>query len=56
MYEMTNDDHCPVKMYKAYKGNRPTDYYQEDKPFYLAPVTNKLKPNDNEQWFLRAPV
>ena len=30
MYEMKNDDHCPVKMYKAYKGNRPTDYNQED--------------------------
>jgi hypothetical protein len=45
-----------VKMYKAYKGKRPTDYNQEDKPFYLAPVTNKFKPNDNEQWFLRAPV
>ena len=56
MYEMKNDDHCPVKMYKAYKGERPTDYNQEDKPFSLAPVTNKFKPNDNEQWFLRAPV
>jgi hypothetical protein len=56
MHEMKDDDHFPVKMYKAYKGNRPTDYNQEDKPFYLAPVTNKFKPNDNEQWFLRAPV
>jgi hypothetical protein len=30
MYEMKNDDHCPVKMCKADKGKRPTDYNQED--------------------------
>ena len=56
MCEMKNDDHCPVKMYKAYTGKRTTDYNQEDKPFYLAPVTNKFKHNDSEQWFARAPV
>jgi len=38
MYEMKNDDHCPVKIYKAYKGKRPTDYNQEDKPFNLDPL------------------
>ena len=51
MYEMKNNYHCLIKMYKAYKGKRPTDYNQEDEPFYLAPVTNKFKPNGNAQWF-----
>jgi hypothetical protein len=51
MYEIPGSEHCPVKMYNAYKSKRAAD-----KPFYLAAATNVNAPDDKQQWFVRGPV
>ena len=47
MYEIPGSEHCPVKMYNAYKSKRAAD-----KPFYLAAATNVNAPDDKQQWFV----
>lgn len=56
MYEIPSSEHCPVKMYNAYKSKRPADFNEADKPFYLAAATNVNAPDDKQQWFVRCPV
>ena len=53
MYEIPSSEHCPVKMYNAYKSKRPADFNEADKPFYLAAATNVNAPDDKQQWFVR---
>ena len=56
MYEIPSSEHCPVKMYNAYKSKRPADFNEADKPFYLAAATKVNAPDDKQQWFVRCPV
>jgi hypothetical protein len=51
-----NKYRCPVGMYKEYRNRRPRGFYNSTDPFYLAVVTNKENPRNDDQWFLRGPV
>jgi hypothetical protein len=46
----------PVGMYKEYRNRRPRGFCNSTDPFYLAVVTNKENPRNDDQWFLRGPV
>ncbi|XP_052806446.1 uncharacterized protein LOC128235685 [Mya arenaria] len=49
-------DRCPVETYKTYADHRPTRFSSGDHPFYLSTITHQKFPEEEEQWFLRAPV
>jgi hypothetical protein len=43
-------------MYKEYRNRRPRGFCNSTDPFYLAVVTNKENPRNDDQWLLRGPV
>ena len=51
-----NKSRCPVEIYKEYRNRRPRGFCNSTDPFYLAVVTNKENPRNDDQWFLRGPV
>ncbi|XP_029643456.1 uncharacterized protein LOC115217879 [Octopus sinensis] len=50
----TNDERCPVNLYKRFADLRPSDYSSPDSPFYLA--TNCKDASHSHPWFKRQPV
>jgi hypothetical protein len=46
----TNDERCPVALYKLYAQNRPDDMCKADSPFYLGTMHN---PKPGQLWFRR---
>ena len=56
MYAVPGDSRCPVAVYKKYADKRPEKMCSDDSPFYLATVTNKYNPGENERWFLSQPI
>ena len=55
-YEIpANKYRCPVGMYKEYRNRRPRGFYNSTDPFYLAVVTNKENPTNDDQWLLCGP-
>ena len=56
MYARPDSERCPVMLYKKYADKRPELMSQNDSPFYLATITNKSMPTENERWFLSQPI
>ena len=56
MYARPDSERCPVTLYKKYADKRPELMCQNDSPFYLATITNKSMPTENERWFLSQPI
>ena len=56
MYARPDSERCPVMLYKRYADKRPELMCQNDSPFYLATITNKSMPTENERWFLSQPI
>ena len=50
-----NKSRCPVGMYKECRNRRSRGFRNSADPFYLAVVTNKENPRNDDQWFLRGP-
>jgi len=40
LFAQTDDEFCPVAMYKAYKRHRPDDMLGNESRFYLQPLSN----------------
>ena len=51
-----NKYRCPVGMYKECRNRRPRGFRNSADPLYLAVVTNKENPRNDDQWLLRGPV
>jgi hypothetical protein len=45
-----DDNRCPVKIYKKFRDNRPSDMMHKDAPFYLGTIAN---PKSGQLWFRR---
>ena len=56
MYAVPEFSTCPVKMYKANKAKHSSDFCSSSEPLYLAAVTHRANPREDEQWFLRCPL
>ena len=52
----TEDERCPVEVFKQFVAKRPAEYCEPRHPFYIGVVTHKYFPSESEQWFLKAPV
>lgn len=51
-----NKQRCPVEAHKTFCDKRPSNYSENQHPFYGAPVMHVFKPHTDAQWFLRGPV
>ncbi|KXJ14160.1 Zinc finger MYM-type protein 2 [Exaiptasia diaphana] len=50
----TNDERCPVKLYKKFRDHRPVEMLTADAAFFLA-IKQKRSPND-KTWYMKAPL
>ena len=56
MYAELGHPRCPVATYKKYADKRPEKMCTNDSPFYLATITHKINPGEDERWFLSQPI
>ena len=56
MYAELGHLRCPVAAYKKWADKRPEKMCTNDSPFYLATVTHKINPGENDRWFLSQPI